>query len=168
MNTEALGIVLDLSLRQKNSIRLLDLVKKELVASLREFDNGDNVFYLYSPHLIDTIRDRGLITSAIANYDTDGFPFDLSVALKQSVFILASQHGRKNLVLITDRAQNMYHINKVLSIIQTNQFDVCLHVIGMGENYHKGLADIVNDNYRFKSVSVENIKSELSSIVTQE
>ena len=75
---KAVGLIFDISLRHDNQgKRIIDVVKKSLVEVIRKgFEDDVDSLYLYHPDLIDCLYNHGEQTSAIGNYESDGWRFN--------------------------------------------------------------------------------------------
>jgi hypothetical protein len=136
-----LGTTLDVSLMHTNGRRTLDVVKKELVDFVREVMDGEDLFYLYHPDLVDPVYDVGKMVSAIGNYETDGWVFDLRYALKLTYYVIAGEDedAEKMLLFITDRAQDEVAIDKILTLKKREDSDCRFVFVGIGRHYCKDL-----------------------------
>lgn len=144
---KTVGIVFDISLRHdSNGNRLLDEVKKSIVDLINKtFENGIDMLYLYHPELVEVLEKQGDQTSAINNYDTDGFKFNLENALKQTIYLISNNcfDSRRYLILLTDRILNTRPIEKLILINKKDFLNVNLIVVSIGNFCNK---DIVFDD----------------------
>lgn len=132
-DTEVLGVVFDVSLRQEDDgRRVIDNVKSGLSDFVRRNLEDDDIMYLYHPDIIDTVNRVGAQVAMISNYSTDGWKFDLNLALRQTLFVIASEpHDTKTLLLITDRLADPKVLYKLASINEKDMLDcrlVCLDI----------------------------------------
>jgi hypothetical protein len=103
MKSKIIGFVLDISNRHTDSgKRLIDLVKKQIISFIKTLDDED-VIYLFHPDVLEVVEGQGQATAVIANHETDGYKFDLSFALKQTLYVLANQKGERHLFFLSDR-----------------------------------------------------------------
>jgi len=104
-DAEAIGIVFDISLRHgENGKKNLDNVKQGLIEFIRRNLEEDDVMYLYHPEIIQADNRVGAHVGAISNYKTDGWIFDVSMALQQTLYVIASVPCEKrSVILVTDR-----------------------------------------------------------------
>lgn len=135
-----LGMVFDLTLRHYGNKRLVDEVKKSVNTFLKTYDDDDG-FYLYHPQLVDVLFKRGEQVSMVANYETDGYKFDLMFALKQTLYVVASEDAdsHKTVCLVTDRFEKgqVSYIKKLQSLNNKDSLDCSILVIGVGTGYDK-------------------------------
>lgn len=149
-----LGVVFDLTLQHHEKKRLVDLVKDQLVRYVREHFDDDDLFYLYHPEVTETLYRRGEQVSAISNYETDGWKFDLEYALKQTLYVVTAEDVdyHKLICVISNRDRNVDHLFKKALVL--NQKDDCgcsfLH-IAMGSASASKLEDS-----RFTSVYLDD------------
>lgn len=137
-STKILGLVFDLSLRHMNNHRIVDAAKRSIVQYTRTFDDDDGL-YVYHPELTEVLYNRGDQISAIANYETDGYRFDLSYALKHTLYVLGSQDYdiTKTLCLITDRLSGADSINHLKKLNDKDDLRCEILVIGISNKYCK-------------------------------
>ena len=164
-----LGVTLDISLNHINGQRVLDATKKELIDFVRRTMDGEDLFYLYHPDIIDPVFDIGKIVSDIGNYETDGWIFDLRYALKLTYYVVAGQDddAEKMLIFITDRIQDRVAIEKLIIIKEREQSDCRLVFVGIGEHYCKKILNIpeaiyihLDDPSDLNQVLMEQLKYE--------
>lgn len=138
--SKLLGVVFDISLRHSGSHRVIDQVKKSLIQFVSTFDEEDG-FYLFHPELSEPFYNRGEHICMIANYETDGFKFDLGYALKQTLYVVGAQDPdmKKSLCLITDRltAKDTFQINHLATLNEKDDLGCQIIVIGIGGKYNK-------------------------------
>lgn len=115
-DTEAIGIVFDISLRYgSNKKRNLDNTKQGLIEFFRKNLDDDDVMYLYHPDIIESENRIGAHVGVISNYKTDGWKFDVSLALQKTLFVIASEPCEtKTVFLITDRLSDTKPIKRAL------------------------------------------------------
>jgi len=135
----ALGVVLDVSLRHnKEGKRILDVVKEDLIKHIRCFDE-DDLFYLYHEQVTDVAERRGEQVHAVANYNTDGFAFDLSYALKQTLYVIAAEDYEvdKSVVLVTDRMSqsSVDVLNKICDLNERDGLDCHIVACNVGKSF---------------------------------
>ena len=161
------GIVLDLSLRHtKDGQRIIDGVKDQLVEYVRTFDYVD-LFYLYHEDVVDVVEGRGKRIHAVASYQTDGFEFDLSYALKQTLYVVGSEEDDKRIYLITDRfsEKSIKAIRKIEMLNEKDGLDCKIYVVAIGDrNNQKALGSC---DEGIQSVVLSD-PSELYSCLTEE
>jgi hypothetical protein len=134
----ATGVIFDLTLQHDSKgIRYIDKVKKSLANFLRtNYDEGE-VFYLFHPDIIDVSTHKGEQIASISNYETDGFRFDLSFALKQTLYVIAAEVDFiKRIWLFTNRVSTkeiplLKKINNMNSRMDLN-CELTIFVIGNG------------------------------------
>lgn len=79
-------------------------MKKGLVSLVRDELEEEDLFYLYHPEIVELMEQSGEQVAAIANYESDGYRFQLDYALKQTLYVLETEEDAdKKLLLITDR-----------------------------------------------------------------
>jgi hypothetical protein len=142
---KAVSLVIDVSLRHDDiGVRLINTIKKQLTELVcSSFEEGVDALYLYHPSLIETLHHHGDQISAIGNYETDGWKFNVEIALKQALYVIASEDDdlKKYLVLITDRLDSRSPIDKALFINKKDRIDCHLVVVGIGDRYNKKLIE---------------------------
>lgn len=147
-----LGLALDISLVHiPEGNRVLDVVKKQLIDFTRETMEGEDIFYLYHPELIDPVYDIGKIVSAIGNYETDGWLFDLRYALKLTYYVVAAQDddAQKMVMFITNRAKDEIATKKLLMLEDRDQSGCQFVFVGIGNSYDRSVLDIVHDQVTY-------------------
>lgn len=130
------GLLFDISLRHFEGKRIIDQVKKGCISFIRQLEEDDEV-YLYHPEVFKPLSKRGEQVSALANYDTDGWKFDLMLALKQTLYILGFSEdcdSHKTLCLITDRLneKQISFLNRIKNINDEDDLNCKLLIIGVG------------------------------------
>lgn len=142
---KVVGFVFDLSLRHDSiGNRLIDEVKNNVVSLIMEtFENNVDMMYLYHPKIFELVSNQGDQTSSINNYDSDGYKFNLEIALKQTMYLLHGQYFdiRKYLIFITDRVVDSYPIEKFFLINKKYLLGVHLIIVGIGEFYDKSMIE---------------------------
>lgn len=137
-----------MSLRHENDgRRLIDNLKKSLINLVKEHVVDDlDSFYLYHPELVDTMSLHGDQFCAIGNYQTDGWPFNLSMALKQTLYVLAAEghHVTKYLIYVTDRNDNAHPLEKALHLNRKDMIEAHLILIGIGDHYDRGVMSLLS------------------------
>lgn len=137
-----------MSLRhEQDGRRLIDTLKKSLINVVRECVEDDvDLFYLYHPELVDAMSLHGEQSCAIGNYQTDGWPFNLSLAVKQTLYVLASQdhYVRKYLIYITDRNDSSHPLEKALHLNRKDMIEAHFILIGIGDQYDRGVMSLVS------------------------
>ena len=97
-----------------------------------------DTLYLYHPELVESLSRHGQQFGAVGNYETDGCKIGLKNALKQTLYVLASQdHFRRYLIYITDRNPDERALEKVLYLNHKDGFDCNFILIGIGDQYDK-------------------------------
>lgn len=137
---KCVGIVLDVSLNHTpGGRRILDVVKNQLREFIRNnLINGGDVFYLYHPQLVETLRSRGDQVCAVANYETNGNKMDVEFALKQTLYVLAAEDEDldKTVILISDRIGPEYsrYLKKFHRLNEVDEIECELFVIRVGRH----------------------------------
>lgn len=133
------GVVLDVSLRHHEGKRVLDSLKTGLVGIAQDIMQGDDLFYLYHPQIVEPVDDIGVAVGAIGNYQTDGWLMDLRHALQQTFYVMAAEDAdlEKAFLYITDRAQNNRDLKKLLSLEERDKTDCRFILVGVGQYYRK-------------------------------
>ena len=133
------GLVFDLSLRHDVSgRRIIDIVKKKFAAFIKQYiSNGIDAFYLYHPELVDVCFVNGEAISAVGNYETDGWLFNLETALKQTLYVLETRDLERYLFLITDRLSDIKPVEKALFLNEKEMIDCHFIVLGIGQQYNR-------------------------------
>ena len=136
---KSVGIVLDLSLtHETDGMRILDRVKDQLVKFIKEsMDDVEDSMYFYHPNLTDLMYKNGDRVSAVSNYETDGWIFNVSNALKQAVYVLGAEDKdfTKVIVFITDRIGSVFPLKKAVKVNETNDCGCKFVIIGIGDRY---------------------------------
>jgi hypothetical protein len=142
---KSLGIVFDLSARlEKERRRIVDVIKKNMIDIVRKcLIDGEDSMYLYNPDLIDTYFKHGEQVCAIGNYNTDGYSFDLSMALRQTLYILMSEDEdfQKYLLFITDRLSDEFPLEKAFNINKKEKIECKFILVGVGDYYNKNILE---------------------------
>lgn len=129
---------MDLSARMKQSRRLIDLIRKELITFVRTLEDED-LFYLYQPESVLLCEGRGPQIAAIGNSHLDGSKIDLTYALKQTLYVIAAEPTGSDhfIVLITDRLSKagIPALKKIQMLNQKDGYDCHCLVLGVGERY---------------------------------
>jgi len=137
-DSRVLGAVFDLTLRHApDGVRILDHVKQALIKYVRDVFEDDDVFYLYHPDIIESMTKVGQEVSSIANYESDGWEFDLNFALTQTLYVLDAEHFdfQKKLFLFTDRF-NPRPIQKVVKLRDKDMIDCDVVVFSICQTDH--------------------------------
>lgn len=139
-----LGLVLDISLRfGVSGERILDTVKKQLIDYLREDMVGEDLFYLFHPDILEPVETVGAMVGIVSNYETDGWLYDVSYALMQTFFVVASEDEdyERALLFITDRIQDEAPVRRLLKMEERNQSDCKFIFVGIGSHYKQKVFD---------------------------
>ncbi len=147
---KAVGIVLDISLRHDvDKKRIIDEVKQSLIALVMTYFEDDvDTLYLYHPDVIDPVDKHGLQCYVINSYTTDGWSFNLTTALKQTLYTLALQDFdiRKYVLLITDRINNVQPIRTIENLNKKDMIDANIIIVGIGDVYNKeAIAELLTE-----------------------
>lgn len=135
---KAVGLVFDISIRHEKNGRIIDNLKKVFVKIIKNYiENDFDSFYLYHKDLIDSITLRGDQISAVGNYETDGWKFNLNNAFRQTMYVLMGEEltFKKYFFYFTDRILSTEHIEKALKINDNHMVDVHFIFIGIGNYY---------------------------------
>lgn len=147
---KTVGIIIDVSLRHdKQGRRLIDSIKKALISVVRELVEDDvDLLYLYHPQLVDCMSRHGDQFCAIGNYETDGWAFNLPIALKQTMYVMASSdiHDRKYVIYVTDRLHDRAPLDKAFHVNQKDMLDCHFYVVGIGDHYNRTLVRQVTED----------------------
>lgn len=146
--TKIIGLVLDLSLRHNVAgERMFDIVKREMGEYLLRVVDGEDLFYLYNTESLRPVQRIGEITAALANYETDGWVFDVGFALKQTLFVLLAEDEdiAKQLIVVTNRLQDASAVEKILKLQHRDQSECRIVVVGIGSGYNRAALEKVND-----------------------
>jgi hypothetical protein len=151
MGEKVLGVILDLSLRhEKDGRRIIDVVKRDLVNYVKNaLEDGDDMFYLYHPKLDEVVYNIGDAISAIGNYETDGWQFNVNYAFKQTLYVLEAQDPsyKRIIFFITDRLTDMKVLEKAFFINDKDIINCELIVIAIGDHCNcKEIEEIVSIN----------------------
>lgn len=141
---KVIGIVFDVSLRHApDGRRVIDHVKKGFGEFIKSVCEDDDVMYLYHPEIVDTVNRVGAQLAAISNYESDGWQFDLGLALKQTLFVLAAEpYWNRTLFFVTDRLACVDPVKKLLSLNERGQFGCRVVCVGIGDSYEKTIEDL--------------------------
>lgn len=156
---KVIGLVLDLSLRPTESgHRLVDEVRKILLdAVLLTSELG---LYLYDPELVDVFYKQGEKTAVLAKYETDGYQFDLVIAMRQSLYVLATEDGdsERIAILITDRLseKDSFALRKFVSLNNKESFGCKCIVFGIGPN-----CNCSEEGVEYMPVTIETLRDHL-------
>ncbi len=133
---EVMGFIFDLSLRHGlNGKKHLDNVKDSLNEFLKNNIDEDDIMYLSHPEIIEPVNRVGAIVSAISNYSTDGWKFELSTALKQTLFVVAAEpYEQRTVLLITDRLSDERLLKRIATINTKDMLDCKLVCLDIGKN----------------------------------
>ena len=133
-----LGLVLDLSLRLgPNGVRIIDTAKKQLIDFLRETMDGEDLFYLYHPQILEPIVTIGSMVGEVGNYETDGWHMDLNHALVQTYLVVTAEDEdyERAIIFITDRCQDDAVFQKILRFNDRDQAECQFIFVGIGPHY---------------------------------
>lgn len=140
---KSFGVVLDLSLaHEADGRRRLDHIKEQLIGFIKSsVDDVEDSMYFYHPNLTDLMYKNGDEVSAVSNYETDGWVFNISNALKQAIYVLGMEDEdfSKVIVLITDRIDSDFALKKAVKINETTNCGCKFVIIGVGNRYSKDL-----------------------------
>jgi hypothetical protein len=144
---KSIGLIFDISNRHSDSgRRIIDVVKKRMISIVKKlFEDGEDSFYLYHPEIIESVILHGDQVCSIGNYSSDGWKFNLGIALRQTLYVLMAEDltHRKYLFLITDRFNDAHQIKKAIQINFKEMIDCNFIIIGIGKNYnHKDLKEL--------------------------
>lgn len=147
---KAVGIIIDVSLRHDTKgNRLIDCVKESLIELVtNSFENNIDVLYLYHPDVVDPVDKHGEQRAIINNYQSDGWAFNIDLALRQTLYAIALQDFdmKRYLVLITDRINNIQPLETILKLNNKDRVDARVIVIGIGDFYAEtNLLSLRND-----------------------
>lgn len=133
-----LGLVLDISLRfGEDGKRILDTVKEQLVSFLREDMDGEDLFYLFHPDILEPVETVGNMVGIVSNYETDGWLHDVSYALMQTFLVVASEDEdyERVVLFVTDRIQEDKPVRRLLKLEENSQSDCKFIFVGIGSQY---------------------------------
>lgn len=133
---EVIGVVFDLGHQHgSNGLKNIDNVKKHLIDFVRRNLDEDDMFYVYKPDIIEPTNRIGANVASISNYRTDGWKFDVRLALQQTLYIVASEPcERKTVVLITDRLSDADVLKSINKLNQKDDLRCNLICIDIGEH----------------------------------
>jgi hypothetical protein len=135
---KVVGLVLDLSLRHAaDGRRIIDYVKGGMCAYFKAHYDDDDAMYLYHFDILESMHKIGAMLSAISNYETDGWQYDVGHALKQTLFVLEAECQHSRLIYITDKMKDIAPIKKVLTLAAKDNIDCELVTVGIGPFYDK-------------------------------
>jgi hypothetical protein len=115
-------------------------VKKQAIDFIGRLTEED-AFYLYQPDAIEVMEGKGKQTAVLANYETDGYWFDLNFALKQALYVVAARPGERTLVMISDRLNEGgadRAIKKVSMLNEKDDMECRLVVVSLCETWEFG------------------------------
>jgi len=144
-------LTLDVSLAHIEGQRRLSVVKEQLIDFVRNTMEGEDLFYLYHPEIIEPVYDVGKIVSHIGNYETNGWKFDLRQALKLAYYVMAAQDedAEKMLLFVTDRIIDRIAIKKLLLVEEREQTDCRFVFVGIGTRYDKLALQLTHDQVTY-------------------
>jgi len=132
---KVVGLILDLSLRHENGVRVLDVVKRQLIRLVTEtFEDDVDGLYLYHPDVVEVARTVGEQVGVIGNYETDGTRLNLLPAMQQCLYVLAVEDDdlRKQLFLITDRKPPVWPLEKAARLSRRFGAEVAVTAVCVG------------------------------------
>jgi hypothetical protein len=158
---KAIGVVLDVSLlHEDDGRRRLDKVKDQLVKFIKEcVDDGGDYFYLYHPETVEALIKNGEEVSAVSNYETDGWQFNLNYALKQTLYVIGAEDPDcdRTILLITDRMENVLAVKKSLMINDKDGYECSFLVVGIGLKYNRDkIEELENENDSLTHLHLDN------------
>ncbi len=140
---KVVGVLLDLSLRHdEQGERLVDGVKKALLDMvMKTFEDDLDILYLYHPEVVDPTWKRGEQTFHIGSYDTDGWRFNLNLAIQQTLYAVGAQdhESRRYLMLITDRIEDARPLELAVHLNKKDMLDIHFILVGLGRSYQKAV-----------------------------
>lgn len=103
--------------------------------------DGEDSFYLYHPEISETVTSHGEQIGAIGNYNTDGWKFPLSIAFRQTLYVLMAEPitYRKYFIIATDRMTDANALQMAMQINDNEMIDCHFVFIGIGEQYDHNL-----------------------------
>ena len=112
------------------------------------FENGEDSLYLYNPQSTESVVFQGEQVFAIGNHNSDGWKFNLNFALRQTLYVLMAedQTNRKYVILITDRIDNSFNIEKYIKINYKEMIYSNFIIICVGENFDKKVLEKFNEH----------------------
>lgn len=131
--------------------------------------DGEDSFYLYHPNLIESVILHGDQISAIGNYDTDGWKFNLNFAFRQTLYVLMAEDLSlpKYLFYVTDRVTDAAPIEKALQINEKEMIDCQFVLIGVGDFYNKNICKKLSEESNVIYFHLDN-PSDLNSSLFKE
>lgn len=124
----------------------MDHVKKELVNFVRDGLEEDDLFYLYEPSAIELVELVGERVSLVANYEADGWKFNLNYALKQTLYVLESADWdyRKILIFVSDRFQeaDKLALMNAANLNEKESLGCDILAIGIGASYSRSALSV--------------------------
>jgi hypothetical protein len=133
---EGIGIVFDMSLRRgSNKQRNIDNVKHGLIEFIRNNLEEDDMMYLYHPEIIEVEDKVGAHVGAISNYKTDGWKFDVNMALQQTLFVISGVPCEKRtVILITDRLSDVAPLKRIWSFNKKDDLGCRIVCVDIGSH----------------------------------
>jgi hypothetical protein len=172
---KVVGVVIDVTDRLDDTgRRTVDTVRKALIEIVKKgLEDDVDCFYLYHPEIVELTYRHGDQFSAIGNYETDGYRFDLRQALKQTLYVIGSEDYdlQKYLILISDRIEDDVALRKVIQLNRKDMFDIHFIFVGIGNGYSKKALDVASKlGEEDQSVTCLYLKnaSELPSLLLKE
>ena len=154
---KVLGLVLDVSLTVSGD-RVLDTVKTQLVNFLRKTMDGEDLFYLYHPEVLDPVETVGNMVSTVGNYETDGWLFDFPYAMLQTFFVVSieDEDYERVVMFITDRIQEDSAVKKLLKLEERDQSGCKFVFVGIGTRYNRKVFENIGANATYRHIDYPN------------
>lgn len=154
---KSIGLILDLSIRQMNGRRIVDVVKKQISQWIRQtLEDSEDYFYLYHPEITVPTISRGESLACVNNFNTEGWLFDLVTAVAQTFCVVHDQDAdaHKAFLLISDRMQNSNSLRTLKAMQAKYQTDCRFLLCGIGKQYNKS---VLNEYASVPNVVVKHL-----------
>lgn len=168
MKNAILGIIIDISLRHSENdtsdIRLVDLVKRDLISFIRTLQADDEI-YIYEADCVEIAKNRrGKQVSQVNSYEP--IYIDSINALKQTLYVVACEDmdAFRCVVYITDNTSAMLknRFNKIKKLNDINYLDCEFALISLGGEDLAGISGEIN-TFQQKDSIIDSLKELLEN-----
>jgi hypothetical protein len=157
---KTVGLVFDMTLcHHSTGERLLDMAKKAVCKVIKGcFADEVDGFYLYHPQLVEVLYTNGQRVGAVGNYGTDGWRFNLELALKQTLYVAGAERysDARFVVLVTDRMEDTRPLAKLLYLNQKDLIDAHVIVVGVGDRYDRAAVEAALSGHPATHIHVDD------------
>lgn len=158
-----LGLIFDLTLEHHVERRFIDIAKEQVINYMRTQFFADDLFYLYHPDIIDVLTNIGEQVSAVSNYNTDGWKFDMEYALKQTLYVVGAEDidSPKLICVISNRSRDPWLYKKMIKINKKDDFGCNILHIALGQ-----IDEVEIEDPSFFSVKLED-PTDISEVIKE-